>query len=67
MAGSRPSDKEKGGGHPDPEITGGGGGVGGRRGGSQKKIFRPRLRASVYSKNKGGNSGPQASPLDPPL
>ena len=26
--------------------------------GSQKKIFRPRLRASVCSKNKGGNSGP---------
>ena len=64
MAGSRTSDKEKGGGHPDPEITGGEEG-----GGSQKKIFRPRHRASVCSKNKGGGGtrAPQASPLDPPL
>ena len=36
MAGSRPSEKEKGGGHPDPEITGG---AGVRRGGGLKKDF----------------------------
>ena len=55
--GSRPSDKG-GGGHPDPEIRGGPG---------LKKIFFSALRASFWSKNKGGGRAPQAPPLDPPL
>ena len=57
--GSRPSDKRGGGGagHPDTEI------IGGAR--SQKKFFA--LRASVWSKNKGGARAPRAPPLDPLL
>ena len=60
--GFRPSDKwgggggEGGGGHPDPEISGEGGG--------HNKFFSA-LRASVWSKNKGG--GGRAPLLDPPL
>ena len=45
--GYRPSDNG-GPGHPDPEIKGGG----------LKKIFFSTLRASVWSKNKGGGLGP---------
>ena len=58
--GSRPSDKGGGGGggHPDPEIRGGPG---------LKKNFFSALRASFWSKNKGGGRAPQAPPLDPPL
>ena len=44
-----------GGGHPDPEIRGGGA--------VSKKIFSA-IRASLWSKNKGGTWAP---PLDPPL
>ena len=54
IGGSRPSDKgggEGGGGHLDPEIRGAR---------SQKKFFSA-LRASFWSKNKGG-AGPRASP-----
>ena len=40
------------GGHPDPEITGGGGGSG------HKNVFFSALRASVWSKSKGGWGGP---------
>ena len=48
--GSRPSDKVGGGGgHPDPAIRG--------EAVSKKYIFPP-LRASVWSKNKGGGTGP---------
>ena len=54
--GSRPSDK-RGPGLPDPEI---------RQGAVSKKIFAA-LRASVWSKNKGGGQATQAPPLDPPL
>ena len=54
--GSRPSDKggggEGGGDHPDPEIRGEG---------VCKKIFLA-LRASVWSKNKGGPAPPGTSP-----
>ena len=42
--------------HPDPELRGGGGP------GLKKKNLD--LRASVWSKNKGGGAGPF---LDPPL
>ena len=61
--GSRPSDKRVvglggvGGGYPDSEIRG--------ARWSQNKYFSA-LRASFWSKNKGGGPGPQASPLDPP-
>ena len=48
----RPSDKEGGQSHPDPEI---------RWGPGLKKNFFSALQASVWSKNKGGG------PLDPPL
>ena len=41
----------KGGGHPDPEIRGRAG-----------LIFFPALRASVWSKNKGGPGPPGPSP-----
>ena len=61
--GSRPSDKGEPG-HPDPEIRGGGGGGGARRVVSKKSFFA--LRASVWSKSKGGPA-PQVPPLDPPL
>ena len=46
---SRPSDKGGGerGGDPDPEIGGGGGG-------GELKNFFPALRASFWSKSKGG-------------
>ena len=55
--GSSASDKGRGGGggHPDPEI----------RGVVSQKFFSA-LRASVWSKNKGGRN-PPAPPLDPPL
>ena len=39
---------------------------GGREGGLPKK-FVLAFWASVWSKNKGGGTGPQPSPLDPPL
>ena len=55
--GSRPSVKEGGGGHPDPEIKG-------ER--SQKNVFLAP-RASVWSKTKGGGGEGRAPPLDPPL
>ena len=43
----------EGGRHPDPEIRGrGGGGVD-----AVSKFFFPALRASVWSKNKGGRGG----------
>ena len=45
-----------GGGHPDPEISGGGG--------AASKNFFSALRASFWSKNKGGGRTPF---LDPPL
>ena len=45
-----------GGGHPDPEIRGGP---------VSKKIFSA-LRASSWSRNKGGRA-PRAPPLDPQL
>ena len=50
IGGSRPSDKggRVGGGHLDPEISGAR---------SQKKFFLA-LRASVWSKNKGGGGAP---------
>ena len=59
--GSRPSDKGGGGGGggaviPDPEI----------RGGPVSKKTFSALRASVWSKNKGGRV-PRALPLDSPL
>ena len=38
----------------------------GRGGGLKKKLF-PALRASVWSKNKGGRQAPRAPPLDLPL
>ena len=41
--GSRPSDKGRGGGHPDPEI----------RGASQKKFFRPSGPQFGRKKNRG--------------
>ena len=43
--------------HPDPEI---------REGRSPKKVFST-VRASFWSKNKGGPGPPRAPPLDPPL
>ena len=46
-----------GGGHPDPEITGGG----------LQKDFFFALRASFWSKNKGGPGAPRTPPLDSPL
>ena len=46
-----------GGGHPDPEIRGGA---------VLKKVFSA-LRASVWSKSKGGAGLPRAPPLNPPL
>ena len=52
----------------DLEMWGGGGGGGGEREGrgrSPKEVFLT-LRASVWSKNKGGG-GTWAIPLDPPL
>ena len=42
----------EGGRHPDPEIRGRGGGVD-----VVSKFFFPALRASVWSKNKGGRGG----------
>ena len=62
IGGTRPSDKggggRVGGGHLDPEIRGAR---------SQKKLFSA-LRASVWSKNRGGGGRPPwASPLHPPL
>ena len=54
--GSRPWDKG-GGGHPDPEIRGGGRG----RASSPKKNFSA-LRASFWSKNKGGQGPPGPFP-----
>ena len=56
--GSRPSDKEGGAGHPDPEIRGGG---------AVSNFNFSALRASVWAKNKGGPGPPGAPPLDPPL
>ena len=53
---SRPSDGG-GRGHPDPEI----------RGGQSPQMFFSVLRASFWSKNKGGARAPRAPPLDPPL
>ena len=50
---------EGGGGHPDPEIRR-------RRGGQSLKKYFPALRASGWSKNKGGPV-PRFPPLDPPL
>ena len=47
-------------GHPDPEIRKWKGG-----GGRSPTLFSA-LRASVWSKNKGGRT-PRAPPLDPPL
>ena len=49
IGGFRPSDKggEGGGGHLDPEI----------RGARSQKKFLSALRASVWSKNKGGGVG----------
>ena len=44
-------------GHPDPEI----------RGGQSPQFFFSVLRASFWSKNKGGARAPRAPPLDPPL
>ena len=65
MAGSRPSDKEKGGGHPGPEITGG---AGVRRGGGLKKrFFVHGFGPQFVLKIRGGTRAPPASPLDPPL
>ena len=53
---------------PDSDLEMGGGGGGGERekvgGRSPKEVFLA-LRASVWSKNKGG--GTWAIPLDPPL
>ena len=49
-----------GGGHADPEIR-----VGGEGGGGLTKKKFSALRASVWSKNKGGGSGPL--PRDPSL
>ena len=49
--GSRPSDKE----------TGGGGGEG------TPKNFFSAFRASVWSKDKGGGRPPRAPPMEPPL
>ena len=43
----------EGGRHPDPEIRGRGGGVWMR----SQNFFFPALRASVWSKNKGGGGG----------
>ena len=43
----------EGGRHPDPEIRGRGGGVWMR----SQNFFFPALRASVWSKNKGGRGG----------
>ena len=45
----------RGGGHLDPEI----------RGGTVFKTFFSALRASVWSKNKGGAGPPRAPPVDP--
>ena len=56
IGGSRPSDKEGGAGHPEPEI---------RAGPRLKKNIFSALRASFWSKNKV--PGPRAPPLDPPL
>ena len=56
--GFTPSDMGGGGGHPDPDMWG--------KGRSQK-IFFSALRASVWSKNKGGGERPRALFLDPPL
>ena len=56
-SGSRPSDKGRGVGHPDPEIKGGPA--------SKKKFFRPfgpHFRLKIR-----GRRAPRASPLDPPL
>ena len=50
----------EGGRHPDPEIRGRGGGVD-----AVSKFFFPALRASVWSKNKGGRGG--GGSLDPSL
>ena len=56
--GSRPSDKGGGGGgHPDPEI---------RRGPASENFFSA-LRASFWSKNKGGAPGPPSPSPGPPL
>ena len=46
-----------GGSHPDPEF----------RGGPGLKEFFSALRASVWSKNKGGGQASRAPPLDPLL
>ena len=59
---------------PDLDITAGrvgGGGGGGiktlrKGGGGLQKMFSA-IRASVWSKNKGGGGGSRAPPLDPPL
>ena len=48
-----------GGGHPDPKIRRG-------RGRPPEKFFSA-LRASFWSKNKGGGRVPRAPPLDPPM
>ena len=55
-SGSRPSDKGRGG-HPDPEIRGGAG---------LKENSFSALRASAWSKNKGGRAH-WVPPLDQPL
>ena len=48
IGGSRPSDKEGGAGHPEPEI---------RAGPRLKKNIFSALRASFWSKNKVGGGG----------
>ena len=55
-----------------PDLAGGGGGIGHpdpemRGGGVVSKKFFSALRASFWSKNKGGPRAPRAPPLDPPL
>ena len=57
---------------PDPDLRYAGAPViqtlrkGGGEGGLPKK-FVLAFWASVWSKNKGGGTGPQPPPLDPPL
>ena len=46
---------------------GGGGGGGGGGGAAASKNFFSALRASFWSKNKGGARVPRAPPVEPPL
>ena len=57
MAGPHLQIGEGGGGHPDPEI----------RGGPVSTNVFSALRASFWSKNKGGARAPRAPTLDPTL